>query len=416
MIAAFGLALAGFWIAYSCAAADGALLALDPGGTLTPVERDLHQRRERVHRALAFARVMAQLGAGIGLAIVLDLEHQSRRTALLVGSVAALLLVGTSESLARSRGTVGGLRGGAYLLAFIRITERVLAPVAALGGWIDAALHRLLPMPERDDEDIEETAEQFRQVVASEAEVSKDQEVLLNGVFRLGQTTVHELMIPRVDIVAVERDTPWSEVVDRVRSSEHARLPVYAETIDNVVGILFAKDLLPAVMSDTPPDDWTALMRPAVFIPAGKTADEQLRDFQASGMHIAIVADEFGGTAGLITIEDVLEEIVGDIRDEYDEEEVRVESEDDFRYWVSARMTLDELSELVRHDFKRDDVSTIGGLVYEVLGRVPKAGEELELEGFRIVVERVVRRRITRVYLERTEGWPDGGSDLELEP
>jgi CBS domain containing-hemolysin-like protein len=321
--------------------------------------------------------------------------------ALLKGSLAALLIVGFSESFARSRGTVRGLTTSPGLLSFIEIIEALLAPVASLGGWLDLFIQRTLPRATTGDDDMEETAEQFRQVVASEAEVSKDQEVLLNGVFRLGQTTVHELMVPRVDIVAIDRDAPWSEAVDRARSSEHARLPVFADSIDNIVGILFAKDLLPNVAADEVPDDWTTLIRPAVFIPAGKTADAQLREFQASGMHIAIVADEFGGTAGLITIEDVLEEIVGDIRDEYDEEEARVESEADQKFWVSARMTLDELSELIRHDFRRDDVSTIGGLVYEILGRVPRNGEELDLDGFRLVVERVVRRRITRVYIER---------------
>ena len=225
--------------------------------------------------------------------------------------------------------------------------------------------------------------------------------MLLNGVFRLGQTEVQEIMVPRVDIVAIDRDAPWSEVVDRVRSSEHARFPVYADSIDNIVGILFAKDLLPTVVADEVPDDWTSLVRPAVFIPGAKNADVQLRDFQATRTHIAIVADEFGGTAGLITIEDVLEEIVGDIRDEYDEDEPLVESEDDVRYWLSARMTLDELSELVGHGFHREDVSTVGGLVYEVLGRVPRAGEELVFDGFRLVVEKVVHRRVTRVFVER---------------
>ncbi len=395
------LALIGAQVAYACAAADGALLALDPEGHLPPAMRALHTRRERAHRALAFARVMAQLAAGIGVALALDLPSQSTGAALLQGGAAALILVGASESLARSLGTIGGLSPEDALYKFILVVERVLAPVAALGGWLDQWLHRLLPEPVRDEDDIEEAAEQFRQVVASEAEVSKEQEVLLNGVFRLSQTTVHEVMVPRVDIMAVDRDAPWSEVVDRVRSAEHARLPVYQGTIDNVVGIVFAKDLLPAIVADVPPEDWTRLVRPATFIPPSKTADEQLRDFQASRTHIAIVADEFGGTAGLITIEDVLEEIVGDIRDEYDEEEARVESEDDWRFWVSGRVTLDEVSDLVREDLRHEQVETIAGLVYEILGRVPKAGEELRIKGLRVVVERVVRRRIARVYLER---------------
>ena len=380
--------LAGAVVAACCAAADGAMLSLDADGDLPANLRQLYARRERTHRALAFTRVLAQLTSGLCLALAL-------------GAVAAVLLVGASESLARSFGTVRGVQAASSLYRFIAVAERLFAPIASLGGWLDAALHRLLPPPSRPEDDREATAQQFKQVVATEAEVTMEQQILLNGVFRLGETEVHDLMVPRVDMVAIDRDTPWSEVVDRLRSSEHARLPVYAESIDDIIGMLYAKDVLPVIVADEVPDDWTTLVRPATFIPGAKKADAQLRDFQSSGTHIAIVADEFGGTAGLVTIEDVLEEIVGDIRDEYDEDETPVEQEDGERFWVSARLTLDELSELVGKDFHRDDVSTVGGLVYELLGRVPRAGEELSLNGFRVVVERVTRRRVERVYFER---------------
>ena len=122
-----------------------------------------------------------------------------------------------------------------------------------------------------------------------------------------------------------------------------------------------------------------------------------------AGRHIAVVADEYGGTAGLVTIEDVLEELVGEIRDEYDQEERQVESEAGVRFWVSGRLTLDDLSVALSHDFRRDDVSTVGGLVLELLGRVPRAGEILAVGAFKVIVERVVRRKIERVYLERVQ-------------
>jgi CBS domain containing-hemolysin-like protein len=145
------------------------------------------------------------------------------------------------------------------------------------------------------------------------------------------------------------------------------------------------------------------LVRAASFIPPTKTIDAQLRDFKASRTHIAIVSDEFGGTSGLVTIEDVLEEIVGEIRDEYDVEERDIEREGDSRFWIAGRVTVDELSEVLGSDFAREDVTTVGGLVYELFGRVPHNGESVVNGGFRIVVERVRRRRITRVYFERLE-------------
>jgi len=234
--------------------------------------------------------------------------------------------------------------------------------------------------------------------------VSRDEEALLHGVFSLGDTAVREVMVPRVDIVGIERTTNWSEVVDRVRSSEHARFPVYDYTLDNIQGILYAKDLLPFVIDDDEPmHGWQSLVRPASFIPTSKPIDVQLRDFKAARTHIAIVSDEFGGTAGLVTIEDVLEEIVGEIHDEYDDEEPEIEQEENKRFWVSGRLALDELSELLGQDFVREDLSTVGGLVYETFGRVPRPGETVKLGSYKMVVERVRRRRIERVYFERVQ-------------
>jgi len=147
-----------------------------------------------------------------------------------------------------------------------------------------------------------------------------------------------------------------------------------------------------------------------VFIPVSKGIDAQLREFQAKRTHIAIVSDEYGGTAGLVTIEDILEEIVGEIRDEYDVEEPQIQQEGSKRYWVSGGVPVDELSDLLDADFGVEDVTTVGGLVYALFGRVPKSGEAIVHAGFRIVVERVRRRRIERVYFERMQAVGASGS------
>ncbi|MHB1298744.1 MAG: hemolysin family protein, partial [Gemmatimonadaceae bacterium] len=255
--------------------------------------------------------------------------------------------------------------------------------------------------PKEDESAHDDAVERFREVVSAEADVEDAGQVMLNGVFSLGDTQVHEIMVPRVDIVGIERDTPWSEVVDRVRSARHARLVVFDGTLDEVIGVLYAKDLLPALLADVEPaGGWRALVRPALFIPTSKSVEAQLRDFRATRRHLAVVVDEFGGTAGLVTLEDALELIIGDIQDEGDQELPEVEREEGNRFWVAAGVTLDDLSELTGHDFRRGDITTVGGLVMELLGRVPRAGESLSVGGFRLVVERVVRRRIERVYLE----------------
>jgi putative hemolysin len=398
------VAVASSLAAAAFAAADGALLALDPDDTtLDPPLRSLAERRERPHRALAFARILAHLVAGCAIASALRFSDRSLGASLLIAVPVALVAVLLSESVARSVGDATSVRTLQRLASVVRAVERVLSPVVIVGSWLDNVLQAFIPRAPVE-EDREATAEQFRQIVAAEADVTDAEETIIHGVFSLGDTAVHEVMVPRVNVVGIERTTPWADVLARVRSSEHARFPVFEETLDEITGILYAKDLLPAVIADEEPaGGWATLVRPAVFIPASKMIDQQLRDFQSSRTHIAVVVDEFGGTAGIVTIEDILEEIVGEIRDEYDVEEASVEQEDGRRFWVPGRLTVDELSELVGHDFHHEGVTTVGGLVYELLGRVPEAGEKLTLDGFRVVIERVVKRRIERVYFERVE-------------
>lgn len=394
----------GALLATVCATADGALLSLDPDDRLPPAIAELRSRRERIHRALAFARVLGQLGAGVGVALLLVRFPAARWLTALVIILTAFLLVGLSESIARSVGDARAIAVASRLSRMIVWVEGVLSPVVVLGEVIDRGLNSLLPRPAQDEEDREAIAEQFKAVVSAEAEVPPDEQVLLNGVFRLAQTEVHEIMVPRIDLVAVDQDSSWREVVDTVRSSEHSRLPVFQSSIDNIVGVLHAKDLLPSVLAGREPaEGWKSLVRPTVFIPPSKPADRQLRDFQATRNHFAVVVDEYGGTAGIITIEDVLEEIVGDIRDEYDVEEAPIEHVDDRRIRVSARLTLTELSELLHTDFERDDVATVGGLVYEQFGRAPKKGESFLFGGYRVTVDRVERRRVQRVSFERSD-------------
>ncbi len=410
-----GLAVAGAaLLAASAAAADGALRAGERAAMRASVPSsavpDAARVRtadgeppapanERAHRVLAFARLLGHLcvGAALGLA-----ARGAGAAGILAAIAGSLLVVFVAETAARAVGEARGERVLRPLRPVVRLLELLLLPVDRLAAAVDRPLARSLPSPKTEELAREATAEQFRQVVAAEAEVTRDEALLLRGVFSLTETEVHEVMVPRVDVVGIAADTPWSEVLDRVRSAEHSRFPVYEETLDEVIGLLHAKDLLPAIVADDEPaGGWLTLLRPPSFIPRTKTIADQLRDFRSSQSHIAIVADEFGGMAGVVTIEDILEEIVGEIRDENDEEEPEFESDGERRYWVSARLTLEELSERLGTDLEREGITTVGGLVYDHLGRVPRPGETFALAGFRVVVERVVRRKVRRVYFER---------------
>jgi putative hemolysin len=403
-VVALAITLGAVAVAAIAAVADGALLGGDPEPEPPQSVHLSARQREYAHRALALTRVLAHLIAGAGIAITLVIERGDGVVGAVLAFTTALLVTIVVEGIGRSYGFASA--GGALrsLTPFVRAVEIVLGPVLKIGEVLDRVFERLMPLPTLEEraEQREEATEQFRQVVAAEAEATDAEEQLLHGVFSLGDTAVREIMVPRVDIVGIDRTTPWSEVVDRVRSSEHARFPVYDDTLDDIVGILYAKDLLPFVIDDDEPMlGWQSLVRNASFIPTSKAIDDQLREFKSSRTHIAIVSDEFGGTAGLVTIEDVLEEIVGEIHDEYDVEEPEVVREGDSRFWVDGRVGLEELGLLLGQDFMEEGITTVGGLVYESFGRVPRAGESVVVGAYRLVVERVRGRRIARVYFER---------------
>jgi len=381
------------------ACADSALLAFHASETEAPA--GAIAERERAHRALSMGRVLGYIFAGASFAQAMHFSTLDPWTRILTVLGAAVVICALSECVGRAAGYADPPAVHSRLAPLVHVVTLALRPAVALGTAIDRTLLVIIPRVQ-DEEAHEASAEQFLEVVASEAEVSSAEEALIHGVFTLGETEVREIMVPRVDIVGIEDTTPWSEVHDRIRSSEHARFPVYRETIDEVVGILYAKDVLPSIVAgEEPPSGWLSLIRTAAFIPTSKRIDDQLREFQASRAHIAIVSDEYGGTAGLVTIEDILEEIVGEIRDEYDVEEPEIVQDGSTRFWVAGRVSLDELSDRLNTDFDVEDVATVGGLVYTLFGRVPKAGESFTRAGFRIVVEAVRRRRIERVYFER---------------
>ena len=247
---------------------------------------------------------------------------------------------------------------------------------------------------------------------AARRQLGATQRDMLLGVFALADTTVAEVMTPRIDIVAVDSSAKRDEVLATLRRSEHARLLVYDGHPYAVAGVIHAKDMIAALAGATD-EPWHALIRPAAFVPEGKTLDRQLRDFQRGRNQLAVVVDEFGGTAGLVTLEDILEQVVGEIQDEYDTDEVApIQPLGDDGFRVQGGVPLTELEGVLGHEFARQDVATVGGLVLAELGRVPRAGEVLHLGGIRVQVEQVVRRRVERVTVRRVPV-PASGSQAD---
>jgi CBS domain containing-hemolysin-like protein len=232
---------------------------------------------------------------------------------------------------------------------------------------------------------------------------------MIHSVFELGDTLAREVMVPRTDMVWIERSKTVRQALSLALRSGFSRIPVVGDNEDDVVGVAYLKDLARRVYED---EDRTEkvdeVMRPAYFIPESKPADELLREMQAKQVHVAVIIDEYGGTAGLVTIEDILEEIVGEITDEYDREAPRIETLDDGSVRVNVRVPVDDVEEMFRVSFGLDDVETVGGLIGYALGRVPIAGATVTLQGLTFLAEGAKGRRnqVGTVLISRTGDEP----------
>jgi CBS domain containing-hemolysin-like protein len=260
----------------------------------------------------------------------------------------------------------------------------LLAAAISLGSFAAEILY------EEDDEDEESDDEQ------DEAEVG-----LIESVLTFAETIVREVMVPRTDMVTVERDAELAVLLELIEESGYSRIPVVGEGLDDVVGLVIAKDLLPRLANGDRPRIVAEVMRPIDHIPETKRIPELLRDMQVSKSHMAIVVDEFGGTAGLVTIEDLLEELVGEIVDEYDDDELLFEKLDDGSWKIDGRLAVHELSEMIDIELPDEEWDTVAGLVLGLAGRVPRERERFDLEGVAFTVRRMQGRRVSEVLVER---------------
>jgi len=355
--------------------------ALHTLGDAPPVAAE---RRVPLHRALHVARLALLVLGAVATAHASAWWTRPWAPALAILGIGMLLLFIVGDALPRSVARIAPELSEAAL-PFARKTLAPFGPLLWLLAWADRGLHTLVATTRPLQPDL-----------------GVAQRDMLLGVFTLADTTVDEIMTPRLDMSGVDVGGTTEDVLEAFRQSGHTRLPVLDGSPDNVAGIVFGKDLVPIAMGLADYGTrWQSVIRPAVFVPETKTLDSQLRDFQATPAHIAIVVDEFGGTSGLITREDILEEIVGEIRDEHDTEITPAIRQDGTRYWVDGGVSLDELSAALGAPFSHAEVSTVGGLVYSVLGRVPRPGDELTLDSYRVVVERVEQRRVTQVSFEK---------------
>jgi CBS domain containing-hemolysin-like protein len=339
-------------------------------------------------RVLALAAVIVfsyKFVAGLGASVV--------SPAFILIALAALLVPVFIANVIALRGPERFVESTQYAVQpIIYILKPVAyAVIAALKrtstGLLDALSLPILPLKRR----IELYGYKY-------GEEESEEQILMSSVFDFGDTKAREVMIPRIDMVAVNVHMDSVEAQNIIVEAGHSRVPVFDESIDKIVGVIHTKDLLEKALSG---EEYSLneLRRDAYFVPETKKIDELLSEFRERKIHLAIVVDEYGGTAGMITLEDVLEELVGDIQDEFDAEEKLIEWIDDDTAVCSGRFRLDELSETLHLDLPIGDVDTLGGFLYEAIGRVPRVGEFIERGDLEFKVESVVRQRIDKIRI-----------------
>jgi CBS domain containing-hemolysin-like protein len=364
--------------------------------------------------ALNFMRIVAETTAAVlvtlAFASIFAEWWWALLTSALIMTAVSFVLVGSSP---RSVGRVNARPVMRFAAPVVRAIRVILGPIAdalvAIGNRVT---------PGRPPSATFSSEEQLLSMVdeATELDVlEEDDRELIHSIFEFNDTVVREVMIPRTDMVTIERDATMGSAMGLLLSKGVSRMPVIGEDIDEVVGVLYLRDVARVVYEQTLDAGTLSaaeLARPALFVPESQKADSLLRQMQLESNHLAMVVDEYGGIAGLVTLEDLIEELVGDISDEYDREVSEVENLGNGLYRVSARLPIDELGDLFGLELEDDEVDSVGGLVTKVLGRLPVSGSVAGFSGLVLTAERTEgrRKRLSTVLVERDQALIDAQS------
>ena len=297
-----------------------------------------------------------------------------------------------------------GMRLGAFARALIFVmTPLVFLPVQLLKSQWPAPVAAQM------------TEDELKSWVEAEQEeggLEREERQMIYSIFQFGDTLAREIMVPRMDMLAFEVGTSLTDATKAFTQSGHSRVPVFENEIDNIIGLLYAKDLLHIMQDGQKPVSMRELLRPAYFVPDTKKADALLTEMQAQRIHMAIVVDEYGGVAGLVTLEDIIEEIIGEIQDEYDlSEEEPVQEVSPGEYVFLGRIDLDDFNEVMGSDIPKVESDTLAGFLYDHFGRVPHDGESFQTDDLLLTIEQVIGRRIRRVRAQRVIPGEKGDQD-----
>ncbi|HME96087.1 MAG TPA: hemolysin family protein [Candidatus Udaeobacter sp.] len=374
-------------------------LAEQQGETPGPLTPLLEQPHELLVTLLVGITVV-NIGASALAAAIAEQLFGSHGLAIAIAAMVFLLTI-FGEVLPMTLAVEYPVRFASWVSRPVVWLSMALKPIRVGLGAFTAITVRLVGSERRrgQPEISEEELRTLVDVGAREGVVERSEREMIHKVFELEDTLVREVMVPRPDMFCLDVTTEPAQLLPLLREQLHSRVPVYEETVDQIVGVLYTKDLLP-YLSGLPADfSLRPHLHPPYFVPGSKRADALLREFQAKKLHLAVVVDEYGGTAGLVTLEDLLEELVGEIRDEYDEDERLIQRVAPRSFRVSGRLAIDELNTATGLQIPDDAFDTVGGWVLDLFGRVPHKGEKTEADGVRVAVEKVERTRVLEVLV-----------------
>jgi putative hemolysin len=338
---------------------------------------------------------------------------------LIVTAIISLATILFGELLPKTLALANPERFALFFARPVELLGLVFRPLVWVLTRINDWITRLLGVTQMNHDAI--SSEELRILVERGGEqgtIEAEEEQMIGAVLELGERRVHEVMVPRTEIVALDVEASLDETVDTIVRAGHSRIPVYEEAIDNIVGILYAKDLLPYLKGQDKAPDLHKLVRAPLFVPESMLVDDLLHSLQRRKVHIAVVLDEYGGTAGLVTIEDLIEEIVGEIQDEYDTEEPMIVPLSENEARVDGRASIDDLVdhfEINLNGEDREEYDTVGGLIYHRIGGIPKVGDTVDVDGeLTLTVESTDGRRVGKVLAVRYRpSNEDNGSGAE---
>ena len=358
--------------------------------------------------ASAFAAVSLVDGVADWLGTFGPLADAARGIALVVVTILlTLFTIVFGELVPKQIGLAHAERVAMATSRLMEFLGTLFGPLVTVLTWVTRRIARLFGADVPADERI--SSEELRLIIEQGGEqgiLEAEEEQMIHAVIELGDQRVHEVMVPRIGMATLKATATFEEAIDTVIAEGHSRIPVYEESIDEIVGIFYAKDLLPFLKEGAPErPSLRSLLRPPVFVPESMTVDDLLHELQRRKVHLAIVLDEYGGTAGVVTIEDLLEEIVGEIQDEYDEEEPMIVRLSDDEARLDGRASVDDLTELFDTTIALEDddeYDTVGGLIYHRVGGIPKPGDQVTVDGLTLTVESIDGRRVDKVLVVRT--------------